>query len=71
MIRGYWEGQTHPSIECLLGDFMGFAHGKVMPYASVVHSVGQSAGTNLWLPMPFTRHARFTLSNEGSKAVML
>ena len=71
VIRGYWEGQAHPSIECPLGDFMGFAHGKVMPYASAAHSVGQSAGMNLWLPMPFTRHARFTLSNEGSKTVML
>ncbi len=71
VIRGYWEGQKHPSIECPLGDFMGFAHGKVMPYSSAAHSVGPSAGMNLWLPMPFTRQARFTLSNEGSKNTLL
>lgn len=71
VIRGYWEGQASPSIECPLGDFMGFAHGKVMSYSSAVHSVGQQAGMNIWLPMPFTRHARFTLSNESSKSALL
>ncbi|MCB1128463.1 MAG: DUF2961 domain-containing protein, partial [Verrucomicrobiae bacterium] len=52
-----------------LGDFMGFAHGKVMAYESAVHSVGRSAGMNLWLPMPFTKQARFTITNEGEKDV--
>jgi len=71
VIRAYWEGQEHPSIECPVGDFFGFAHGKVMPYASAVHSVGEKAGMNIWLPMPFTRRAHFTLTNEGTKAVPL
>ena len=71
VIRGWWDGQQHPSIECPVGDFMGFAHGKVMPYQSAVHSVGKSAGMNLWLPMPFTQRARFTLTNEGKKTVPL
>lgn len=64
VIRAYWEGQEHPSIECPLGDFFGFAHGKVMPYFSAVHSVGPRAGMNIWLPMPFTKRARITLTNE-------
>ena len=54
VIRAWWDGQTHPSIECPIGDFMGFAHGKVMPYMSAVHSLGRNAGMNIWLPMPFT-----------------
>lgn len=65
VIRATWDGQQHPSIECPLGDLMGFAHGKVMPYQSAVHSVGASAGMNLWLPMPFRESARLTVSNEG------
>jgi len=67
VLRAYWEGQEDPSIECPLGDFMGFAHGKVMPYQSAVHTVGQSAGMNIWLPMPFTKRARWTLTNEGER----
>lgn len=40
VVRAYWDSQAHPSIECPLGDFMGFAHGKVTPYQSAVHSIG-------------------------------
>jgi hypothetical protein len=69
VIRATWDGQEHPSIECPLGDFFGFAHGKVLPYQSAVHSVGPSAGMNIWLPMPFAKRAKFTLTNEGHKAV--
>lgn len=69
VIRAWWDGQEHPSIECPIGDFMGTAHGKVMPYCSAVHSLGQNAGMNIWLPMPFSKRARITLTNEGEKDV--
>jgi hypothetical protein len=71
VIRAWWDGQEHPSIECPIGDFMGFAHGKVMPYFSAVHSLGQNAGMNIWLPMPFASRAKITLTNEGEKDVPL
>jgi hypothetical protein len=71
VIRAWWDGQVHPSIESPIGDFMGFAHGKVQPYVSAVHSLGRNAGMNIWLPMPFTARARFTLTNEGKENVPL
>ena len=71
VIRGYWEDQTHPSIESPLGDFMGFAHGWVMPYQSAAHSVGKNAGMNIWLAMPFTSKAQLTMSNEGGEVAQL
>lgn len=71
VIRAWWEGQEHPSIECPLGDFFGFAHGKVMPYCSAVHSVGATAGMNIWLPMPFTKRARLEFANEGKERIPL
>ena len=71
VLRAWWDGQEHPSIECPLGDFFGFAHGKVMPYFSAVHSVGASAGMNLWLPMPFAKRARLTFTNEGTETMPL
>jgi len=71
VIRAYWDGQEHPSIECPIGDFMGFAHGKVMAYQSAVHSVGQQAGMNIWLPMPFAKAARFSFTNEGQTSTPL
>lgn len=71
VIRAWWDDQDHPSIECPIGDFMGFAHGKVQAYDSAVHSLGENAGMNIWLPMPFTRRARITLTNEGKGNVPL
>ncbi|NIA16189.1 MAG: DUF2961 domain-containing protein [Nitrospiraceae bacterium] len=64
VIRAYWDGQEHPSIECPLGDFFGFAHGKVASYQSAAHSLGKNAGMNIWLPMPFLKRAHVTLTNE-------
>jgi hypothetical protein len=71
VIRAWWDGQAHPSIECPIGDFMGFAHGKAMPYFSAVHSLGRNAGMNIWLPMPFTKQAKLTLTNDGNDNVPL
>ena len=67
VLRAWWDDQAHPSIECPLGDFMGFAHGKVMSYQSAVHSVGEKAGMSFWLPMPFAKRARWEVANEGGK----
>lgn len=65
VIRAWWDGQDHPSIECPLGDFAGFAHAKVVAYQSAVHSVGQNAALNFWLPMPFAKRARITITNDN------
>lgn len=71
VIRVWWDDQEHPSIECPVADFFGIAHGIVKPYGSAVHSVGEKAGMNIWLPMPFTKRARFEFVNEGEKAMPL
>jgi len=71
VIRAYWDEQEHPSIECPLGDFMGIAHGRVVAYQSAIHSVGERAGMNFWLPMPFAKRAHLTITNEGEKASVL
>ncbi len=71
VLRAWWEGQQYPSIECPVGDFFGMAHGKVMPYCSAVHSVGPSAGMNIWLPMPFSKRVKFEFTNETGKPVPL
>ncbi|MES1158743.1 MAG: glycoside hydrolase family 172 protein [Terricaulis silvestris] len=71
VIRVWWDGQAHPSIEAPLGDFFGFAHGRTDPFQSAVHSVGEKASLNIWLPMPFREHARVELVNESGRAMSL
>ncbi len=58
-------------MECPIGDFFGFAHGKITPYASAVHSVAPMGGRNIWLPVPFVCRARITFSNEGDQPIPL
>jgi hypothetical protein len=71
VMRAYWDGQEHPSIECPIGDLFGFAHGRITAYQSAVHSVGPTGGRNIWLPMPFAKRAKLTFTNEGDKAIPL
>jgi hypothetical protein len=71
VLRVWWDDQEHPSIECPVADFFGIAHGKVKAYGSAVHSVGEKAGMNIWLPMPFVKRARFEFTNEGEKTMPL
>lgn len=69
IVRCYWDGESEPSVEVPLGDFFGIAHCRVREYASAVHAVnggfGGSVGTNLYLPMPFSEHARVTVENRS------
>lgn len=71
VIRAYWDGQEHPSIESPLGDFMGLAHSKVTSYESVAHSIGEMGALNFWIPMPFAKGAKITLTNESNVPMAL
>jgi len=65
VIRGYWDGQETPSIEAPIGNFFGCAHGIAKAYQSAVHAMTDTAGMTMYLPMPFAKRARFTVTNEG------
>ena len=73
VIRAYWEGQEHPCIEAPIGNFFGISHGLSgqQAYQSAVHSVNPKAGMNIWLPMPFSEKARFTITNESNEKALL
>jgi hypothetical protein len=71
VIRAYWDGQKHPSIEAPLGAFFGIMHGKIGAYQSAAHSVNPEAGMNIWLEMPFAKQAKITLTNESTKSTSL
>lgn len=72
VIRMYWDGEDHPSVEAPFGGFFGLGHGQPRFFSSLLVSVNPGTGTvgtfgfNCYFPMPFARGARLTLSNEGS-----
>jgi hypothetical protein len=80
VLRMYWDGQAHPSVETPVGDFFGVGHAKVSSYSCAVfnmsankrddvHGDERHAAMNCYLPMPFANGARITVENQGDKKV--
>jgi hypothetical protein len=65
VLRIYWDGEETPSVEAPIGDFFGLGLGYYHPWQSEMLSVGSVKDLNCFFPMPFERHARITVTNEG------
>ena len=64
VLRMYWDGETSPSVEAPLGDFFGLGLGEYFLYHSIPLAVGPDRALNCFFPMPFSKSARITLTNE-------
>jgi hypothetical protein len=69
VLRIYWDNESTPSVEAPIGDFFGLGNGEYFLYQSIPLSVGADKALNCFFPMPFQKHARITVTNEGSQAV--
>ena len=69
VLRMYWDGESTPSVETPIGDFFGLGLGDYYLYQSVPLSVGADKALNSFFVMPYRRHARITVTNEGSAKV--
>jgi hypothetical protein len=67
LIRMYWDGESSPSVEAPLGDFFGLGLGQYHSFQSRLLSVGNTGALNVFFPMPFAKHARITITNEGAQ----
>ena len=77
ILRIYWDGESEPSVEVPIGDFFGVGFGFTEKYSSALMCIDQRRGKpsptpaangaarNCYIPMPFARSARMTLTNEG------
>lgn len=64
-IRVYWDGQEQPSIECPIGDFMCATGGADQVVLALPMNVNPKGGMNCFLPMPFRKHCRITVTNDS------
>lgn len=71
ILRIYWDGQEHPSIECPVGDFFASGWGKFAPVNSLAVCVNPGSAFNCYWPMPFRRHCRMTLENIAAEPMVL
>jgi hypothetical protein len=69
VLRIYWDGADKPAVECPLGDFYGLGFGKYVEYKSAPIAIGGIKALNCYWPMPFSKGARLTMTNEGSQPV--
>lgn len=64
VLRIFWDGEQHPSVEVPLGDFFcnGFATRALVTSEPIV--VAPTGGMNSYFPMPFRAHARVELQSQ-------
>src|SRR5581483_11811152 len=67
VLRMYWDDEQSPSVEAPIGDFFGLGLGEYHNWQSQVLSVSSVKAMNSFFPMPFARHARITVTNEGKE----
>jgi hypothetical protein len=67
VLRMYWDGESSPSVETPLGDFFGLGLGDYHVWESELLSVANERALNSFFPMPFQKHARITVTNEGKQ----
>jgi hypothetical protein len=72
VLRMWWDGEAHPSVEVPLGDFFGVGHGVRKEFVSLPLQVSpnEGRGFNCWFPMPFDA-ARIEIHNECDNPVHL
>src|SRR5215467_11353438 len=69
VLRMYWDGEQSPSVEAPIGDFFGLGLGTYTVFQSALVAVAPDKALNCYFPMPFARHARITVTNEGGQNI--
>jgi hypothetical protein len=69
VLRMYWDGEKTPSVEAPIGDFFGLGLGEYFLYESVPLDVAPDKALNSFFRMPFAKHARITVTNEGKETI--
>jgi hypothetical protein len=71
VLRMYWDGEEHPSVESPLGDFFGQGWGEAYNFISLPLAAAPKEGRalNCYFPMPFGDGATITLENQSDLAI--
>ncbi|RIK42288.1 MAG: hypothetical protein DCC58_11210 [Chloroflexi bacterium] len=66
VLRAWWDGEEHPSIETPIGDFFGMGHARTTNWWSQPLQMAPEEGKafSCFFPMPFTASARWEVTND-------
>jgi len=71
-LRVYYDGAKSPSVDVPVGDFFATGHGKEKDVNSLmVRCTSQGRAKNCYWQMPFLKHMKMTLTNEGKRPAAL
>jgi hypothetical protein len=71
ILRIYWDGQKHPSVECPVGDFFACGWGRFAQISSLAVCVNPGSAFNCYWPMPFRKRCRITMENIAAEDMTL
>jgi hypothetical protein len=63
----YWDGASKPAVSAPLGDFFGIGLGQTAAFESALFSDPEGRSFNCFIPMPFKKSARITITNQSRK----
>jgi len=66
VLKIFWDDETEPSVLAPLGDFFGALRGKAIDYQSLPMQIEHGCYM-CYLPMPFSKRAKFVLANDRGK----
>lgn len=66
LLKIFWDDEKFPSIEIPLSDFFGAIGGKTVEYQSALFQINHACFMS-YVPMPFSKRARFVLANDGDR----
>ncbi len=67
----YWDGTEKPAVSAPLGDFFGVGLGQRVPFESTLFSDPEGRSFNCFIPMPFKKSARITITNESQRDLIM
>jgi Protein of unknown function (DUF2961) len=70
-LQMFWDHATIPAVDVPMGDFFAHNLGQAKPFHSALFSSPEGRSFNCFIPMPFRKHARMVLINEGTENVRL
>ena len=66
ILKVFWDDEPEPSIQVPLADFFGAIAGRTVDYPSALLQINHACFMS-YMPMPFSKRARFVLANDGER----
>jgi hypothetical protein len=70
-LQVFWDGESRAAVDVPLGDFFCYNLGKQVAFESALFSSGEGRSFVSYIPMPFHKAAKITLTNEGKETTTL